>query len=250
MATNHDTAPGFASDGTLLRAPWSVQAAVVVAVCLVVREGLLLGAWCLGGRSAKPGLWLVALGLFTLHGVGTAAILWVLVRRCPRPTWWRELQLDRLTRWDLAWIGGLAVVFVCFMLGLMVIANYGFTVLGWPPSQDPVLDLIRRAGLPVRLALSVTMVTLVPVAEELIFRQVFYRAVAFRLGARWALIVVSLLFGAVHGTPYATVVLFGFALILQTIKERTGNLWYPILLHAAFNGAVLALTPGPRPGPP
>lgn len=60
---------------------------------------------------------------------------------------------------------------------------------------------------------------------------------------RWVAILISAtLFTLVHGQVEFFPVLMLLALALGYLYERTGNLWAPITLHAAFNSTSLALT--------
>ncbi len=53
---------------------------------------------------------------------------------------------------------------------------------------------------------------------------------------RWvAILLTSVLFAAVHGSPEQAAVLFVLSLALGYSYERTNNLWVPITFHATFN---------------
>ena len=66
-------------------------------------------------------------------------------------------------------------------------------------------------------------------------------AYAPRAAVRWAAIVLtSLLFAAVH-PPFSIPIIFVLAVGLGYLYERTGNLWAPIFVHAAFNSISLIL---------
>lgn len=76
---------------------------------------------------------------------------------------------------------------------------------------------------------------LVPVVEEAWFRGRFLEAVRSRLDARWAFVMTSVLFSAVHGIVELFPAYFVLAAILFVLRERTGGLFAPIVAHALNN---------------
>jgi len=77
--------------------------------------------------------------------------------------------------------------------------------------------------------------------EELLFRGVIFVALARPLGVPLALVISSLLFGALHAFTRAYVVyatLMG--LYLGALLMATGNLLVPILAHAVYDFIALA----------
>lgn len=76
---------------------------------------------------------------------------------------------------------------------------------------------------------------LVPFVEEAWFRGRFLDAVRERLDARWALLLTSVLFAAVHGIAVFVPAYVAMAAILFALRERTGGLVAPIVAHAVNN---------------
>jgi membrane protease YdiL (CAAX protease family) len=52
-------------------------------------------------------------------------------------------------------------------------------------------------------------------------------------------LVTSAVFGLAHGLVVALPVLAVFGLVLAVVRQRTGSLYPPIILHALFNGMAL-----------
>jgi membrane protease YdiL (CAAX protease family) len=81
-----------------------------------------------------------------------------------------------------------------------------------------------------------------PLAEELVFRGLVYTAVRERWGYAWALGLSSVFFAAMHFEPtgvYALIVLPS-AVLLGWLREKTGGIYAPILIHAVFNAIACA----------
>lgn len=84
-----------------------------------------------------------------------------------------------------------------------------------------------------------------PLVEEVVYRGVLYSAFQRRLGFTAAVIVVTVLFTAVHVPQYSEnsvpdlgsiVTLLFLSLTLTLIRAGTGNLLPSIVLHTIFNG--------------
>lgn len=99
-----------------------------------------------------------------------------------------------------------------------------------------------------------SLVVLVPVAEEVLFRGYLFTALRAKLRLRWAIVVTSLLFGVLHlqfgsDAPLlwvAAIDTFVLSCFLCYLRERSGSLWPPIMLHAFKNLAAFLILFGPR----
>ncbi len=81
-----------------------------------------------------------------------------------------------------------------------------------------------------------------PVVEELVFRGLILSGLAQRLGPGLALVFSSLAFAWLHFEyPPAVPVLFVLAMILGLLRQRSGSLLPPLLLHALNNGLAFGL---------
>lgn len=75
----------------------------------------------------------------------------------------------------------------------------------------------------------------VPFAEELLFRGFLFRALRGKLNFVWTALIVSALFGVVHGAAAVGFDVFALSLVLCYLREKTGSLWPGIALHALKN---------------
>ena len=95
-----------------------------------------------------------------------------------------------------------------------------------------------------RLSLSediVISVILGPIAEELLFRGVLFSAIMRRWGIWAAIILPSILWSLTHFQyePMVIVAFCGAGILLAVIRWKSGSLYVPLALHAAYNLAVV-----------
>jgi membrane protease YdiL (CAAX protease family) len=142
--------------------------------------------------------------------------------------------LRRPASWPRAAAIAIAVLVVVFTVGgvLEPYADPGEEQGLLPERWDP-----DRAA---PFAANYLLVTAVgPIVEELTFRGLGFTLLE-RYGQLAAVIVVGAAFGLVHGLVGGLPVLVAFGIGLAILRSRTRSLYPPIVLHALFNGAVLA----------
>ena len=82
----------------------------------------------------------------------------------------------------------------------------------------------------------VALVILAPVTEELIFRGFLYGKLRSRLSAIPAIILVSVLFGVLHGQWNVGIIVGLMSVFMCLAREITGTIYAGILLHMIRNG--------------
>ena len=87
----------------------------------------------------------------------------------------------------------------------------------------------------------VALVVLAPIAEELIFRGYLYGKLRTRLSAIPAIILVSVLFGFMHGQWNVGIVVGVMSVFLCVARELTGTIYAGILMHMIRNGLAFYL---------
>lgn len=112
-------------------------------------------------------------------------------------------------------------------------------------SVDDVQVPLREAALDpgLRPVLFLGAVVLAPLAEELFFRGMAYRALARRIGRVGGVLLSAAFFGVAHlsldAPPGASGVLFAvtflLGVLLASLLERRQSLLAPIAVHATFN---------------
>nr|WP_249274236.1 CPBP family intramembrane glutamic endopeptidase [Parachlamydia sp. AcF125] len=97
------------------------------------------------------------------------------------------------------------------------------------------------------LVTSLSVLILVPFAEEILFRGYLQTWIKQKLGRFWTIGLTSLVFALFHYAERQGIrniqfvgVLFIFSCFLGFIKERQQSIWAPFGLHLAFNSIALA----------
>ncbi|MGB9791306.1 MAG: lysostaphin resistance A-like protein [Thermacetogeniaceae bacterium] len=133
--------------------------------------------------------------------------------------------------------GGLAALAVVLLLMSAITSLVHKT----PPPQ-PLAELLVANGDRGFLLLSAILVGILsPVGEEVYFRGFVYPAIRWRLGMLPALLLSSLLFGALHFDIFRLLPLTAGGAILALICETTSSLIPSILAHSVWNIGMLLL---------
>jgi len=206
--------------------------------------------WLAALVSAQIGLqwlaerysWRVELGGTTLSlalavmVVMTPALLfyWRVRKKSPFST--LGLSLARL-KGDLALtLVAIAVLaaFYALVVGAVLLYMHVFT-------DDPragFSDFLARALIVDRPAVHIiSVVVFFPVLEEIWYRGLMYTPLRDEFGKWWAIILLSIVFAAAHGS--IPINQFFGGLVFAWVYERRGTLVAPILLHAAGNGSLV-----------
>ena len=101
--------------------------------------------------------------------------------------------------------------------------------------QEAVRFLSESPSMAARVAVGVQAVFLAPVQEELIFRGFLYGVARRYLGPAAGLVLVSLLFAAIHLHAPSFAGLFVLAACLTLAYEWSGSLLVPMAMHSMFN---------------
>lgn len=201
-------------------------------------QGLLLR----GPAASADGngiLWVAVASILLLQGLWAAGVLAVpLVEHRFRPRWnhpqpsARRLALLGLLGWLAlyllaAFFGALGAMLFEFLHGAGVEVELA--------TQEAV-RVFTQADAPLALfAFAFLGSTVVPVAEELVFRGFLYRWGKQIVPAWVAALSTSVLFGLIHGSLVAFFPLAAVGLALCLLYEISGDLRVPIVVHALFN---------------
>ncbi|ROP44867.1 CPBP family intramembrane glutamic endopeptidase [Pseudokineococcus lusitanus] len=229
-ASTEPVRPGRVLPATASPLPWRASVVLVAAVVGVTAlvGGLLVAVLLLtGGGDLVPTL--LAVGL-PLHSLAVLATVHVVLRRAG--TGWVALGFRRPTArlWHLLW-----QLPVLLLAALAVQALVLLPLGAAPPADDALADIAGDVGPGLVVALLLTVVVLVPLWEEAVFRGV----VQGGLRRRWPLAVAVLgsaaLFAAAHGVPVLLPYLLTVGLGLAVLREVHGTLWASVLAHAGNN---------------
>jgi membrane protease YdiL (CAAX protease family) len=143
--------------------------------------------------------------------------------------------------------GGRHALGVGCLAGLFALAPASW-LAGWsarlrPPSADYLAFLSEQLpdGLLGTLVALVAVSLAAPVAEELVFRGLIFRAARERWGPGRAALLSGLFFGIAHWQPWSLFGLVALGILLAGLYHWTRSLLAPIAAHAAHNAVSLLL---------
>ena len=146
-----------------------------------------------------------------------------------------RLSKPRLHRLILVIVAALAAV---VLVDQIYVINQRF----YPVPQE-YADQIRELKPDGAFEFVVTLLGLcliVPVSEEIVFRGMIQRIFSRNMGPVVGVLLAGALFGAVHLNAHLLISITVFGWFLGFLFEATGNLLYPMVAHAIFNGVALA----------
>jgi hypothetical protein len=234
MATSHPSPPATTSSTSPPRGlDWrSVLVASVIALVLTVAAGLVV---FLVTGSARPAGWAL-LGSLVLNALTYVVAAWFVASR-------RRVALAGLglrpapARFVLLGVAaGLAVKGVTIAV-LLLLRRSGVAV---GDAQASLFDLAEGSA---AMLLGIVLVggLLIPFAEELFYRGVWYEGLRPHFGFLPAALASALVFAAVHGLTVVFPVAFVLGLLNAWLYRRSGSLWPAVAAHVANNTSAFLL---------
>lgn len=146
-----------------------------------------------------------------------------------------DIGWHRLPKWSdiLLTPASLIIYFILSALTIFIISNI-FSNFDINQAQNVGFDNLNTR-LDYILAF-ISLVILAPIAEETLFRGYLYGKLRQHVPVWLAVIIVSLTFGALHGSWNVAIDTFVLSIILCILREMTEGLWAPLLLHMTKNG--------------
>ena len=187
-------------------AGWSVNENMAQTICMVISYALALlilaavAKKFFGVRISRDGL--------GLRGLPT----------------WTDILLSPVG-YIVSLLGAVAVMFVMQLF---------LPAIDWTQTQDVGFNNVVSSA--DRMVTFVALVILAPLMEELIFRGYLYGRLRSKMSALPAIILVSVLFGFMHGQWNVGIVVGVMSVILCIAREMTGTIYAGILMHMIRNG--------------
>lgn len=231
-------------------APWTAARAVVAVVLSFFLSqtigSILLTAYpqLMGWSENRADAWLAdSIGAqFTyvvITEMLTILILWLFWRAYKKAVVLKALGLHRRLNWrdiGFAAIGAMAYFALYFIILISVNA-----ILPVDTSQEQAVGFDHATGGALLLAF-ISLVILPPIVEEIMFRGFLFSGLKRRFGITIAIVFTSILFAAPHlltgkeGLLWvAAIDTFSLSIVLCYLREITGALYAPILVHAIKN---------------
>lgn len=159
---------------------------------------------------------------------GLAALLYI----CSK-IGWSGLRFTALSKHQI----GLTLVWMVPILGFGQLVSWVMEMWSIPPEPQVMMQaFVNSSGTPIGVAAFLFIVLGAPFFEEVLFRGFIQPALVQRWGMWPGILVASVVFGCMHGTD-AWVVLPTFVIGVGVgwLRERTGGLSAPVLLHCVNN---------------
>lgn len=185
-------------------------------------------------RPHLPGA--IVRDVLAFQGVVVGGALW-LAHRKAQPFGQRSAGSAVIKQALLRWLALLPLLWFAAFTWQVVLK-----AMGQAPSLQEALRLfIESQNRWQRAGLLVFAVILAPIAEEILFRGILLPLLVRRTGAMAGLLLTAAAFAALHGNLGTLVPLALISIALSLAYARTGTLLVPMVMHALFNGANLAL---------
>lgn len=200
---------------------------------------------------AYPLLWITGKE-WLLSSVGTAvysALAYTLAMALIIFIPWKCFKKWKTNREELGLLGeptwtdvGLAPIAYVAALILAWIFTAIFEIFPWfnaVEAQNVGFDFLY-SGID-RIVAFITLVVVAPIVEEIIFRGWLYGKLRTKMSMIPAMIIVSILFGIVHGQWNVGITVFAMSLALCFVRETTGTIYSGIIVHMLKNGIAFFL---------
>ncbi|MNH50425.1 CAAX amino terminal protease self- immunity [compost metagenome] len=218
---------------------WTVAVFLVVQVAIgFIVAGLVAAGVPLASLNSAVFNSVVAALIYILTLIVVIGVpFWLRRRRTTRD----ELGVTRLPSWlDIVLAPAALIVYMLISASVL----YLFSVIA------PQVDLTQAQDIPFSnlshqyeyVLAFLTLVVLAPIAEELLFRGYLFGKMKKHAPFWLAMIITSILFGALHLIGGASLQwnvaadTFALSLVLCTLRQITGNIWAGVLLHMIKNG--------------
>ncbi len=216
-------------------------AAVIIAVEYAVTFGLY---FLLGRDLLMTPVWLTVTNAL-IYALALFLIIWVPVKFFKKKKMSRtDLGLGGLPTWSD--IGLSLVGFVAYLVlaSIFVAIFSNFSFFDAEQAQDLGYQMLS-SGFD-RIVAFFALCLVAPVAEELIFRGWLYAKLRTKIPGKHlslilSILLVSVLFGLLHGQWNVGVNVFAMSIVLCGLREVTGTVYSGILLHILKNTIAFVL---------
>jgi membrane protease YdiL (CAAX protease family) len=147
----------------------------------------------------------------------------------------QDIGLQRLPSWTDIWMAPAGfVVYLILSAGLILLVT---SLLPWINLEQVQNTGFSQISQRYEYILAfITLVVIAPFAEEILFRGYLFGKLKKFVPIWIAILITSLLFGAIHGAWNVAIDTFALSVVLCLLRVSTGSIWAPILLHMTKNG--------------
>ncbi|GAB5556549.1 MAG: hypothetical protein SchgKO_07620 [Schleiferiaceae bacterium] len=189
-----------------------------------------------------------ALKLFQLiSALGTFVIPSIVFTQLLHPVPEEYLHLNKLPK-ILGWVLSIGLLFAFIpIVDLLGYVNETWSALGFlqdmadQEAANAQVNLITQMDGWGSFLYTFLIIVIIPaIGEEFLFRGVLQKLlISTTQRMHLSIFITGLLFGLLHGQPSHLLALMALGILFGYLKEWTGSLWVPILLHLINNGTLL-----------
>lgn len=219
----------------------AASAALVGAGAYLLVEALSV-LFVTGFSTVAPEKLALVGGASLAYLVGGGGVYFGFVEALDRP--WNYAQLHVPDFEDVVWTVAGFVAMFGVMFAVSLVAQF---VLDVEPAQHGLIQNVQDDPSYALYLLPLVALVVAPL-EELVYRGLVQTRLREAFDVWSAVGLSSVLFALIHVAAYSTMsdsllqtsvpltLIFGVAVVMGGLYERTGNLFVPIALHSAFNG--------------
>jgi len=212
---------------------WVVASFVLAQLILAAVYYLVLSAGVvLDGINSSVVNTFIAACVYILTLVIVLGVPWLIKKK---RTTLNDLGLQGLPTWSD--IGLAPIGFILYLLAsAIVVYVFGMIVPSFDASQTQNVGFENLSQQYEYVLAFITLVIIAPIAEETLFRGYLFSKLRRAVPLWVAMLVTSVLFGAVHGQWNVGIDVFVLSMVACGLREVTGSIWAGILLHMIKNG--------------
>ncbi|MCB9819803.1 CPBP family intramembrane metalloprotease [Candidatus Nomurabacteria bacterium] len=152
----------------------------------------------------------------------------------------KDLGIQRLLSWGDIFAGVLSFIPYVILSAVVITVASGI-IPGFDIAQKQDVGFENLVSSMEMMLAFLALVVIAPLVEELLFRGYLYTKLKKYLGMAAGIILVSVVFGVMHGQLNVGVDTFVLSVVLCGLREITGSVWAGVVLHMAKNGLAFYL---------
>lgn len=214
--------------------PLWVFLSFILAQVIIVATIYALSVFGVNVRSLNESMFnaVIAAIVYVLTLAIVVGLPWLVKKR---PTTRLDIGLAGLPTWRDMGLAPLGFVVYILLSGIIA---YALTQLipSFDASQVQDVGFTNLSQRYEYFLAFMTLVVIAPVAEEVLFRGYLFGKLRKSIPLWAAILLTSLLFGAVHGQWNVGIDVFVLSVVACILRVITGSIWAGILLHMIKNG--------------
>lgn len=214
--------------------PLWVFLSFILAQVIIVAAIYVLSAFGVSVKSLNESMFnaVIAAIVYVLTLAIVVGLPWLVKKR---PTTRLDIGLTGLPTWRDMGLAPLGFVVYILLSGIIA---YVLTQLipSFDVSQAQDVGFTNLSQRYEYFLAFMTLVVIAPVAEEVLFRGYLFGKLRKSIPLWAAILLTSLLFGAVHGQWNVGIDVFVLSVVACILRVITGSIWAGILLHMIKNG--------------